>query len=173
MDVKGPENILQLENAYFDATHRGVYGFKTFAMWLIHPAMKQILMLASMELRSEDYLDISLFLFNEMLAEISNRPGYKFNPRYFFCDEGGANYKAVCDVYGEDFVRHQVKGCQWHFKSDVKNHINKVGPSHRERFSEICNEMCLVTTVSAFNDLMTELKLISDIYPELQGFVKY
>ena len=108
-----------------------------------------------------------------MLAEISNRPGYKFNPRYFVCDEGGANYKAVHDVYGEDFVRHRVKGCQWHFKSDVKNHINKVGPSHRERFSEICNEICRVTTVSAFNDLMTELKLISDIYPELQGFVKY
>ena len=175
MDVEGPENILQLENAYFDATHTRVYGFKTFAMWLIHPAMKQILRLASMELCSENYIDISLFLrlFNEMLAEISNTPGYKFNPRYFVCDEGGANYKAVRQVYGEDFVRHRVKGCQWHFKSDVKNHINKVGPTHRERFSEICNEMCQVTTVSAFDDLMTELKLIADIYPEIQGFVKY
>ena len=40
MDVEGPENILQLENAYFDATHTRVYGFKTFTMWLIHPAMK-------------------------------------------------------------------------------------------------------------------------------------
>ena len=55
MGVKGPENILQLENAYFDATHTRVYGFKTFAMWLIHPAMKQILRLASMELCSENY----------------------------------------------------------------------------------------------------------------------
>ena len=108
MDVKGPENILQLENAYFDATHTRVYSFKTFAIWLIHPAMKQILRLASMELRSENYLDISLFLhlFNEMLVEISDRPGYKFNPRYFVCHEGGANYKAVCEVYGGDFVRH-------------------------------------------------------------------
>ena len=108
VDVKGPENILQLENAYFDAMHTRVYGFKTFAMWLIHPAMKQILRLASMELRSENYLDISLFLclFNEMLAEISDRLGYKFNPQYFVCDEGGANYKAVHEVYGEDFVRH-------------------------------------------------------------------
>ena len=66
-----------------------------------------------------------------------------------------------------------MKGCQWHFKSDVKNHINKVGPSHRERFAEICNEMCRVTTVSAFNDLINELRLIADIYPELQAFVKY
>ena len=106
MDVKGPEHILQLENTYFDATHTQVYGFKTFAMWLIHPAMKQILRLASIELRSENYMDISLFLwlFNEMLVEISKRPGYKFNPRYFVCDEGGANFKAVLEVYGEDFV---------------------------------------------------------------------
>ena len=79
----------------------------------------------------------------------------------------------MLEVYGEDFVRHCVKGCQWHFKSDVKNHINKVGPSHRERFAEICNEMCCVTTVSTFNDLLTKLKLIADIYPELQSFVKY
>ena len=43
MDVDGPENILQLENAYFDTTHTHVYGFKTLAMWLVHPAMKQIL----------------------------------------------------------------------------------------------------------------------------------
>ena len=82
MDVEGPEHILQLEKAYFDAMHTRVYGFKTLAMWLIHPAMKQILRLASMELRSKNYIDISLFLrlFNEMLAEISKRPGYKFNP---------------------------------------------------------------------------------------------
>ena len=175
MDVKGPEHILQLENAYFDAMHTRVYGFKTLAMWLIHPAMKQILRLASMELHSENYMDISLFLqlFNEMLAEISKRPGYKFNPQYFACDEGGANFKVVLEVYGEDFVRHRVKGCQWHFKSDVKNHINKVGPNHRERFAEICTEMCCITRVSAFNDLLTELKLIADVYPELQGFVKY
>ena len=106
MDVEGPEHILQLENAYFDATHTWVYGFKTFAMWLIHPAMKQILRFASMELHSENHMDISLFLwlFNEMLLEISKRPGYKFNPRYFVCDEGGANFKAVLEVYGEDFV---------------------------------------------------------------------
>ena len=175
MDVEGQEYILQLENAYFDATHTWVYGFKTLAMWLIHPAMKQILRLVSMELCSKNYLDISLFLhlFNETLAEISNRPGYKFNLRYFVHDEGGANYKAVHEVYGEDFVRHRVKGCQWHFKSDVRNNLNKVGPSHRQRFEEICTEMCHVTTISTFNDLLNELKLIVDLYPELQGFVKY
>ena len=111
-----------------------------------------------------------------MLVEISDRPGYKFNPQYFVCDEGGANYKAVREVYGEDFVRHRVKGCQWHFKSDVKNHINKVGPSHRERFAEICNEMCHITTVSAFNDLLKKFsvkhaKVLNWIRTYLQGIL--
>ena len=49
MDQDSPNNILQLENAYFDATHTRVYGFKTFGLWLQHPAMKMMIHLASME----------------------------------------------------------------------------------------------------------------------------
>ena len=144
-------------------------------MWLVHPAMKQILRLTSMEIRSENQTDIALFLnlFNEILSEVSGRPRYKFNPRYFVCDEGGANFKAIREVYGEEFVRHRVKGCQWHFKSDVRKHINKVGQGHRQRFQEICDEMCRVTTVAAFKELITEMKQIADLYPELHPFVKY
>ena len=66
MNEDAPENLLQLENAYFDVTHTHVYGFKTFGLWMIHPAMKQILHLASMEIRSENYVHIAVFfkLFN-------------------------------------------------------------------------------------------------------------
>ena len=42
MDVDGEPNILQMENAYFDATHTQVYGFKSLGLWLIHPAMKKM-----------------------------------------------------------------------------------------------------------------------------------
>ena len=175
MDVDRPEYILQLENAYFDATHMHVYGFKTLAMWMVHPAMKQILRLTSMEIRSENHRDIALFLrlFNKILSEVSGRPRYKFNPRYFVCDEGGANFKAIREVYGKEFVRHRVKGCQWHFKSDIRKHINKVGQGHHQRFQEICDEMCQVTTVAAFKELITEMEQIADLYPELHPFVKY
>ena len=65
---------------YFDATHTRVYGFKNLGLWLIHPAMKKILRLASMELRSENHKDIALFfsLFNEILSTVSGVPNYKF-----------------------------------------------------------------------------------------------
>ena len=43
MDINGEPNLLQMENAYFDATHTQVYGFKSLGLWLIHPAMKKIL----------------------------------------------------------------------------------------------------------------------------------
>ena len=33
MDVDGPENILELENAYFDATHARVYHSCAFVSW--------------------------------------------------------------------------------------------------------------------------------------------
>ena len=90
MNDNAPDNILQLENAYFDSTHTRVYGFKTFGLWVMHPAMKQILCLASMEIRTEKSTHIAVFfkLFNRMLSEIKGEP-VMFMPHYFVCDEGG------------------------------------------------------------------------------------
>ena len=72
MDQNSKDNILQLENAYFDATHTRVYGFKTFGMWLQHPAMKMMIRLASMEICPENHVHIAAFfrLFNKMLSEV-------------------------------------------------------------------------------------------------------
>ena len=155
MDVDGEPNILQTENAYFDATHTQVYGFKSLGLWLIHPAMKKILRLASMELRSENHKDIALFfsLFNEILSTVSGVPNYKFNPRYFVCDEAGANYKAITELYRAEFSAMRVKGCQWHFKSDVKNHVTKLVPEDQDTFVKTCYAMCDVTTVADYNHL--------------------
>ena len=122
MDINNPEvNPLQFENCYFDATHKRTQGFKSLGLWTFHPAMKKILHLASMEIRTENTHDIAQFFrfFNEIVAKEKKVPGYKFNPRCFICDEGGYNYNVISDVYGEDFCNAHVKGCQWHFKNDV------------------------------------------------------
>ena len=39
MDIDGDEDIMQTENAYFDATHSRVHGFKSFGLWVYHPSM--------------------------------------------------------------------------------------------------------------------------------------
>ena len=117
IDIEGEPNLLQMENAYFDAMHTEEYGFKSLGLWLIHQAMKKILRLASMELHSKNHKDIALFfsLFNEILSDVKGVPNYRFNPRYFVCDEAGANYKAIAELYGAALATTWVKGCQWHF----------------------------------------------------------
>ena len=34
IDIDGDKNIMQTENAYFDATHSQVHGFKSFGLWM-------------------------------------------------------------------------------------------------------------------------------------------
>ena len=175
MDVDREPNLLQMENAYFDATHTRVYGFKSLGLWLIHPAMKKILRLASMEIRSEHHEHIGLFfkLFNEILSIMKEESGYKFNPRYFVCDEAGANYKAIADVYGTEFSAIRVKGCQWHFKSDVKNHVSKLKPEDQETFVSTCNALCDVTTVADYNRLKLVLDDLAERNPQIKPFILY
>ena len=175
MDVNGEDNILQLENAYFDTTHSHVQYFKSLGMWLVHPAMKKVLRLASMEIHLEHHKDIVLFLhlFNKILEEVSGKEGYKFNPRYFVYDEAGANYKAIALVYGEEFAAQRVKGCQWHFKSDVQKHLKHVRPKDQDLFLETCFKMCDVTTVADYNRLKAILDDILEESPEIKPFILY
>ena len=79
MDINGEEDSLQKETAYFNATHTRVHGSKSFALWLIHGPMREMLRLASMEMRSENINDISIFftLFNEVLEQVSGIKGYR------------------------------------------------------------------------------------------------
>ena len=60
-----------------------------------------------MEMRSENTEDISTFfvLLNEVLREVTGKEDYMFNPRCFMCDEGGANYNAIKNVWGRVLFR--------------------------------------------------------------------
>ena len=124
-----PPNAWQIMNAYFDTTHTHVYGFKTLALSTYHPAMSKVVWLASMEVRTENTQDITTFfcLFNEIFTKVSGQDGYKFNPRCFVCDEAGANYNVMHNIYGEEFCNAQAQGCQFHFKSNVQKMANNVG----------------------------------------------
>ena len=175
MDIDGEENILQLENAYFDATHSRVQNFKSLGMWLVHPAMKKIIRLASMDIRSENHKDIALFfrMFNKMLAEVKGDENYKFNPRYFVCDESGANYKALGLVYGERFASLRAKGCQWHFKQDMQKHVKNVCPDDQQKFVDTCFAMCEATTIADYECLEVTLDEIAEQNVEIRPFVSF
>ena len=100
-----------------------------------------------MELRSENHKDIALFfsLFNEILSTVRGVPNYKFNPRYFVCDEAGANYKA----------------------------ITKLVPEDQDTFVKTCYAMCDVTTVADYNRLKQVLDDLAERNPEIKPFAMY
>ena len=175
MDVNGGEDGLQKENAYFDATHTRVHGFKSFALWLIHGPMREMLRLASMEMRTENTNDISLFftLFNEVVEKVSGIEGYKFNPQCFMCDEGGANYRPVRDVYGEEFCRDWVRGCQFHFKQQVQKRKHQIPEERREEFIQICNQLCLVSSVARYEILKGKLEEMARTTPSLWSWIEW
>ena len=78
-----------------------------------------------MEMRTENSEDICIFfdLFNQGCTKVTEKPGYKFNPRALVCDEGGANFKANKRVYSEELVKDHIFGCQWlalHFRCTIQ-----------------------------------------------------
>ena len=176
MDVnKQEETGLQEENAFFDATHTRVFGFKSFALWLVHSSMREMVHLASMEMRSESSEDIAIFfrLFNEMLEKVSGIPNYKFNPRCFLCDEAGANYKAIRLVYGDEFCQDRVRGCQFHFKQQIQKRKNDVPVEMRELFTDTCKQLCNVTTVAKYKVLKGRLEEMAQSVPTLHTWIQW
>ena len=108
---------------------------------------RKILRLACMDIHTENAKDIAKFftLYNEILQKETGKKGYHFNPHYFMCDKGSANYCAVWQVYGEDFTNSRVVGCQWHFKKDVNRHSKDVSPDMRGLFISLCHKLCACT----------------------------
>ena len=69
------------------------------------------------------------------------------------CDEGGANHKAIRIVYGGEFAKTRVVGCQWHFQNDASRIAKCIGPDMQEMFITLAKELCKVTTVAKYKIL--------------------
>ena len=175
MDVDGPENVLQLENTYFDATHKWIYGFKSLGLWMFHPSQRRVLCLACVDIHTENAKDIAkLFtLYNEILQKETGKEDYCFNPHYFMCDEGSANYCAIRQVYGEDFTNTRVVGCQWHFKNDVNRHSKDVNPDMGGLFISLCHKLCACTAVAKYKILKSCLDDIGDMNPAIKNWIQW
>ena len=175
MDVDGPDNPLKFEDAFFDGSHSRCTDFIFLGLWVMHTPMRRIIWLASMEVRTEKMEDLKIFweLINEMLEKLTKKPGYKFNPNYIMFDEAGANFTSVDGVFGEEFVKHRVVSCQWHFMNKVMEHIHKVGEKHQDEFAEKAGQMCRVPTVAEFELLYRRLQEIASQYPDVGNFLEW
>ena len=169
MDQDAEENPLQLEDAFFDGCHSRVTGFILLGLWVQHPAMRRVIRLASMEVRSESTQDIAMFftMLNEMLRQVGKKKeDYKFNPRYIMCDEAGGNITGIREALGLVFAASRVITCQWHFRNAINEKIHKIGEKDQEAFLADGCQLCKVHSVAEFELLFAKMREVVKKYPE-------
>ena len=167
---------------FFDGAHSRVQGFVALAAWVLHPSMRQLFRIASMEVSSESSLTVKLFWqhFNECLQivkkELENSKEidtqYTFNPKGFMCDEAGANFKGMQDVFGLETVTHKVKTCQWHFLHQMAQKAKLTG-DNEEEVMRLAHKLCKVTTVQHYKLIMARLFEIGDMFPKFMPCLKW
>ena len=182
MDQCGEENALKDEMCFFDGAYSRVTGFVALAAWVLHPSIRLLFRLASMEVLSESSQTVKMFwdLFNECLQKVRSKVAkkkdidttYKFNPKWFMCDEPGANFRGLEAAFGKKTVINKVQTCQWHFKHQAREKA-KVTGEFKEEVLQICNEMCFVTTVDQYEARLNRLLEVGDMYPSFLPFVHW
>ena len=132
--------------------------------------------LASMDIRTENIKDIALFftMLNEILQKVTGKPNYKFNSRYFVCDEGSANHKAIKYVYGEEFAKARVVGCKWHFRKNATMKARPMPEDIQDIFNKTCKKLCKSTTITnQYNLLKGELEELAKKHPTLNPWIQW
>ena len=176
MDINEPYNILQEENAYFDATHNKSSWLQI--LWLMdipsHNASDDSIgQYGNAEWKHEWYLQLFLCSWMKFWEKLLEKKNYMFNPRCFMCDEGGANYNAIKKVYGEEFCAERVHGCQFHFKNSVNQRSNKMMLEDQATFKQICKKLCEATTVAMSHVLKGHLDDMANKYEFLKPWIDW
>ena len=182
MDQDCEKNSLQDELCFFDGAHSRVNNFVALAAWVLHPSMRMLFRLASMEVRSESHRTVEIFwdLFNLCLRQVKkdfyNEKAidneYKFNPKGWMVDEAGSNFKGMELVFSEEASLHKMKSCQWHFLHQAKNRAHLKG-DYEEEVLQACKRLCTVTTVLQYELIMKRLYEIAAIYPKFKPFLDW
>ena len=112
-----------------------------------------------MEAKGENTECFTLFLtlWNNLLAEVSGIPGYKFNPQGIMCDEASCNFNAIKSVYGKEFLGRTVT-CQFHFKTCKKNQLKHINIHKQQTFKELCGKLCYTYTKHEYTNVSNALE---------------
>ena len=142
--IGGENSLLAKEPAYFDGMHGRTKFFVSLTMWVFHPGMRAMVILAIMDTLKEDSDHIELFfdIFTKAVAHYINEPEYIWDPHYIMMDEKGANFEAIERVFGADFRHSKTKTCQWHFMHCAERYLGKVPEIERKKFRRWCRKLC-------------------------------
>ena len=107
------------------------------------------------------------------LKKISRKKGYKFIPRAYVCNEGGTNHKRICMVFGDDYCKDHVFGCQFHFMNEMLKNKHDVGEDLRETFFELCQKLVKEATNVTKYILKGMIDEIAKKYPAISRSIDW
>ena len=95
--VGGQDSSLCMEPAFFDGMHTRVKFFVSLTLWVFHPAMRMMVLLAVMDMLREHLDDIEIFFdtFNKALGDYLKEPEYIWGPFLIMMDHKGTNFGAL------------------------------------------------------------------------------
>ena len=160
------ESILVEEPAYFDGMHSRVKYFVSLTLWVFHPAMRMMMILAIMDTTHENSDDIEIFFdtFNKALASYLSEPEYIWDPYLIMMDEKGANFEAIERVFGPEFRRTKAVTCQWHFMRCAEAYLTKCSEDERRSFRYWCRELCDAHTKAKYKRMSNLIKMMAKKY---------
>ena len=140
-------NSLSAEYTYFDGMHSGVRGYKTLTLWVYHPRMCKVVLLAVMGTERENTDMVPLFfnLFNQCLKELTGDNSYTFSPHGFMVDEASA----IQVAFGKEMLSHTVT-CQWYFKACPKCQLSSIMPEDQNTLIEMIGKLCKTSVRSEY-----------------------
>ena len=142
--VSGQDSVLWMEPAFFDGMHSRVKFFVSLTLWVFHPAMQMMMLLAVMDTPREHSDDIEIFFctFNEALADYLDELEYIWDPFLIMMDHNGANFEALERVFGEYFRQTKAVTCQWHFLHCAEKYLTKCSEDECKNSQILCMQLC-------------------------------
>ena len=153
------DSTLNEEPVYFDGMHERVKDFVTLTLWVFHPGMRAMQILAVMECTNEDSKNIEIFFdtFNKALAQYCGEEGYIWDPYLLMMDEKGANFEAITHVFGINFRHTKAVTCQFHFKQCVEIYLVKMPLDERLGFRMLLDALCEAHTIEQYRQVSDEI----------------
>ena len=170
---KESDGPLAQEFCYFDAMHSRFRGFKTITLWVLHPLIRRMLKIACMEVEKESTKNLVLFwkTLNEMLSEVKGDPSYKFNPAGWVCDEHGANWNSIKEVFGDTA---QAVSCEFHFKQCRRRQAQKIADNNdKEKFDKLTDTMLCCSTTQKYDSVLQKLHIMANRYTFLSTWLAW
>ena len=154
--AKGEDSQLREEPAYFNGMHNHVHLYKTLTLWAYHPAIRKMIGLAIMEAPRENTYYITKFfeIFQQAMREYLADETYEWQPNSIMMDEKGANFVAIENVFGKEFVDNFTMTCQYHFKkcADEKMQEANVPKDERRKFRELLKDLLKSSTLPEYHN---------------------